>query len=196
MGKYVISEEPLIYKGTPHPHNPQASHPQTEALIFKASFSQLSSSIHDRIYVVPRPPDFVHQYLALSVGIDTKSYVGSLSFFHLTTVSSVNEMLSLSSFNLSNDMLSSANALALPLRMLSESETVTHLLTHIKILIRRRTIAIAALDAGLYSEAIHHFSKIVDGRRGAPQGFLAECYMQRTSAFRAAGRIAYMTWST
>ncbi|RXH79793.1 hypothetical protein DVH24_040940 [Malus domestica] len=44
--------------------------------------------IHNQIYVVPRPPDFVHQHLAPSVGIDTKSYVGSLSFFHLTTVRS------------------------------------------------------------------------------------------------------------
>ncbi|RXH87699.1 hypothetical protein DVH24_034599 [Malus domestica] len=32
------------------------------------------------------PSDFVHQHLAPSVGIDTKSYVGSLSFFHLTIV--------------------------------------------------------------------------------------------------------------
>ncbi|KAB2605064.1 hypothetical protein D8674_004781 [Pyrus ussuriensis x Pyrus communis] len=100
------------------------------------------------------------------------------------------DSFSLSSFNPSNDMLSSANAPATPPRMLSESETVTHLLTHIKLLLRRRTAAIAALDAGLYSEAIRHFSKILDGRRGAPQGFLAECYMQRASAFRAAGRIA------
>ncbi|CAN6575747.1 unnamed protein product [Malus baccata var. baccata] len=28
---------------------------------------------------------FVHQHLAPSVGIDTKSYIGSLSFFHITT---------------------------------------------------------------------------------------------------------------
>ncbi|RXI00827.1 hypothetical protein DVH24_001061, partial [Malus domestica] len=38
--------------------------------------------IHGRIYVVPRPSSFVHQHLAPSVGNDTKSYVGSLSFFH------------------------------------------------------------------------------------------------------------------
>ncbi|KAE8671269.1 hypothetical protein F3Y22_tig00111983pilonHSYRG00097 [Hibiscus syriacus] len=72
----------------------------------------------------------------------------------------------------------------------SESENICQLLSHIKLLIRRRTAAIAALDAGLHSEAIRHFSKIVDGRRPAPQGFLAECYMQRASAYRAAGRIA------
>ncbi|KAL3648098.1 hypothetical protein CASFOL_009066 [Castilleja foliolosa] len=72
----------------------------------------------------------------------------------------------------------------------TESESITHLLCHIKLLIRRKTAAIAALDAGLYSEAIRHFSKIVDGRRGAPQAFLSECYVHRASAYRSAGRIA------
>ncbi|KAE8703583.1 hypothetical protein F3Y22_tig00110467pilonHSYRG00092 [Hibiscus syriacus] len=72
----------------------------------------------------------------------------------------------------------------------SESENISQLLSHIKFLIRRRTAAIAALDAGLYSEAIRYFSKIVDGRRPSPQGFLAECYMQRSSAYKASGRIA------
>ncbi|KAK8588201.1 hypothetical protein V6N13_087145 [Hibiscus sabdariffa] len=73
---------------------------------------------------------------------------------------------------------------------LSEFENISQLLSYIKFLIRRRTAAIAALDAGLYSEAIRHFSKIVDGRRPAPQGFLAECYMHRASAYKASGRIA------
>lgn len=77
-----------------------------------------------------------------------------------------------------------------PKSPLSESETVNQLLAHIKFLLRRRTAAIAAMDAGLHTEAIRHFSKIVDGRRAAPQGFLAECYMYRASAFRSAGRIA------
>ncbi|KAL2535492.1 Heat shock protein DnaJ with tetratricopeptide repeat [Forsythia ovata] len=72
----------------------------------------------------------------------------------------------------------------------TESESISQLLSHIKLLIRRKTAAMAALDAGLYSEAIRHFSKIVDGRRGAPQGFLAECYMHRASAYQSAGRIA------
>lgn len=72
----------------------------------------------------------------------------------------------------------------------TESESISHLLCHIKLLIRRKTAAIAALDAGAYPEAIRHFSKIVDGRRGAPQGFLSECYVHRASAFRSAGRIA------
>lgn len=77
-----------------------------------------------------------------------------------------------------------------PRAPLNETESVTHLLSHIKFLLRRRAAALAALDAGLYSEAIRHFSKIVDGRRAAPQGFLAECYMHRASAHRSAGRIA------
>ncbi|KAK7396949.1 hypothetical protein VNO78_18112 [Psophocarpus tetragonolobus] len=77
-----------------------------------------------------------------------------------------------------------------PRTLLADSESVTQLLGHIKFLLRRRAAALAALDAGLYSEAIRHFSKIVDGRRSAPQSFLAECYMHRASAHRSAGRIA------
>ncbi|XP_054804861.1 uncharacterized protein LOC129307928 [Prosopis cineraria] len=73
---------------------------------------------------------------------------------------------------------------------LTEFEGITQLLSHIKLLLRRRTAALAALDAGLYSEAIRHFSKIVEGRRNVPQGFLAECYMLRASSYRSAGRIA------
>ncbi|KAL0739829.1 hypothetical protein Bca4012_081342 [Brassica carinata] len=77
-----------------------------------------------------------------------------------------------------------------PPRNLTEGENVTHLLAHIKLLLRRRAAAIAAFDAGLFSESIRHFSKIVDGRRPAPQGFLAECYVLRAAAFQSAGRIA------
>ncbi|KAM3376650.1 hypothetical protein P3S68_015365 [Capsicum galapagoense] len=73
---------------------------------------------------------------------------------------------------------------------ITESETVSQLLSHIKLLLRRKAAAIAAHDAGLYSEAIRHFSKIVDGRRGAPQGFMAACYMHRAAAYRSSGRIA------
>ncbi|RAL43566.1 unnamed protein product [Cuscuta campestris] len=72
----------------------------------------------------------------------------------------------------------------------TESESISQLLSHIKLLLRRRTAAMAALNAGLYSEAIRHFSKIVDGRRGAPQGFLAECYLHRAAAYRSSGRMA------
>lgn len=72
----------------------------------------------------------------------------------------------------------------------TESESISQMLSHIKMLLRRKTSAIAALDAGLYPEAIRHFSKIVDGRRGAPQGFLAECYTLRAAAYQSAGRIA------
>ncbi|KAM6558887.1 hypothetical protein CsatA_028126 [Cannabis sativa] len=96
----------------------------------------------------------------------------------------------LSNFPLSGEVSSATNRPASPPQSLSESENVNNLLSHIKLLLRRRTAAIAALDAGLYSEAIRHFSKIVDGRRGAPQGFLAECYMHRAAAYKSAGRIA------
>ncbi|EPS61606.1 hypothetical protein M569_13189, partial [Genlisea aurea] len=65
-----------------------------------------------------------------------------------------------------------------------------HLLSHIKLLLRRKTAAIAALDAGIYSESIRHFSKILDGRRSVPQGFLSECYVLRAAAYQSAGRIA------
>lgn len=71
-----------------------------------------------------------------------------------------------------------------------EDVNLGQLVGHIKVLLGRRTAAIAALDAGHYSEAIRHFSKILDGRRGTPQGFLAGCYVHRANAFRAAGRIA------
>ncbi|OIW12989.1 hypothetical protein TanjilG_15438 [Lupinus angustifolius] len=77
-----------------------------------------------------------------------------------------------------------------PLTPLTETESITHLLTHIKLLLRRRASALAALDAGLHSEAIRHFSKLLDGRRFAPQGFLAECYMHRANAYHSSGRIA------
>ncbi|KAL8139037.1 hypothetical protein V2J09_005038 [Rumex salicifolius] len=73
---------------------------------------------------------------------------------------------------------------------LTESESVNNLIAQIKLLLRRRAAAVAALDAGLYSESIRHFSKVLDGRRPAPQAFLADCHLLRSSAYRAAGRIA------
>ncbi|KAL5996344.1 hypothetical protein ACLOJK_026421 [Asimina triloba] len=72
----------------------------------------------------------------------------------------------------------------------SEAESTAQLLANIKLLLRRRAAALAALDAGLHSEAIRHFSKILDGRRSTPQRFLADCYIHRAAAYRAAGRIA------
>ncbi|XP_010457248.1 PREDICTED: uncharacterized protein LOC104738746 [Camelina sativa] len=73
---------------------------------------------------------------------------------------------------------------------ITESEIVSQLLSQTKLLLRRRTAALAALDAGLYSESIRHFSKIVDSRRGAPQSFLADCLIRRASAYKSADRIA------
>ncbi|KAL1293751.1 hypothetical protein HN51_054405 [Arachis hypogaea] len=91
------------------------------------------------------------------------------------------------SFSLS---LSTA-ATAPPSSPLTESESITQLLSHIKLLLRRRAAALAALDAGVHTEAIRHFSKIIESRRGVtPQGFLSQCYAHRASAQRHAWRIA------
>lgn len=70
-----------------------------------------------------------------------------------------------------------------------DSDLVSYLLHNIKNLLRRRAAALAALEAGLYLEAVRHFSKIIDGRKGTPQGFIAECCMYRAMAYHAANRI-------
>ncbi|KAL8224800.1 hypothetical protein R6Q57_017357 [Mikania cordata] len=72
----------------------------------------------------------------------------------------------------------------------TDSESICHLLSNIKLLLRRKTAAIAAMEAGLYTESIRHFSKIVDGRRCAPAGFVAGCYIRRAGAYQSSGRIA------
>ncbi|KAK6129445.1 hypothetical protein DH2020_036811 [Rehmannia glutinosa] len=107
--------------------------------------------------------------------------------FRRESISLTDDIFSFKKFSLSGENLTN-NQTETPPK--TESESISHLLCHIKLLIRRKTAAIAALDAGLYSEAIRHFSKILDGRRGAPQGFLSECYVHRASAYRSAGRIA------
>uniref|UniRef100_A0A0D9VT50 J domain-containing protein n=1 Tax=Leersia perrieri TaxID=77586 RepID=A0A0D9VT50_9ORYZ len=72
-----------------------------------------------------------------------------------------------------------------------ESEAVSNLLAHVKLLLRRRTAAMAALDAGLPAEAVRHFSKILEARRGVlPHPFAAACLVGRAAAFRAGGRPA------
>ncbi|KAG6432712.1 hypothetical protein SASPL_104297 [Salvia splendens] len=107
--------------------------------------------------------------------------------FRRESISLSDDIFSFNKFPRSGEILVS-NQPQTPLK--TESESISHLLCHIKLLIRRKTAAIAALDAGLYAEAIRHFSKILDGRRGAPQGFLSECYVHRATAFHSAGRIA------
>lgn len=72
----------------------------------------------------------------------------------------------------------------------SESEVITQMLGSIKILLRRRAAGLAALDAGFYLDSARHFSKILDGKKGTPQGFIAECYMHRAVAYQASGRMA------
>lgn len=92
---------------------------------------------------------------------------------------------------LSESPSSSSSSYAFPPRKVSECETVTNLLAHTKNLLRRRSAGFAAFDAGLFSDSIRHFSKILDGRRRpAPQGFLADCYMHRAAAYKSSGKIA------
>ncbi|KAL9347949.1 hypothetical protein Peur_059315 [Populus x canadensis] len=109
--------------------------------------------------------------------------------FRRESISWSEDSFSFSNFPVSSD-ISTSTAPPTPPRNLTESESIPQLLAHIKLLLRRRTAALAALHAGLFSEAIRHFTKIVEGRRGAPQGFLAECYMHRAFAYKASGRIA------
>ncbi|KAF8074457.1 hypothetical protein N665_1101s0019 [Sinapis alba] len=88
-------------------------------------------------------------------------------------------------------LLSDSESSSSPPGKLPECETVSRLLAHTKVLLRRRAAGFAAFDAGHFSESIRHFSKILEGRRRpAPQGFLADCYMHRAAAYRSAGKIA------
>ncbi|CAL9753573.1 unnamed protein product [Musa acuminata subsp. burmannicoides] len=72
----------------------------------------------------------------------------------------------------------------------SELESASQLLSHIKLILRRRAAAVAALDAGLPAEAVRHFSKVLDSRRGLPGSFAASCLIGRAAAYRATGRLA------
>ncbi|RZR72188.1 hypothetical protein BHM03_00011116 [Ensete ventricosum] len=72
----------------------------------------------------------------------------------------------------------------------SESESASQLLAHVKLILRRRAAALAALDTGLPAEAVRHFSKVLDSRRGLPGSFAAGCLVGRATAYRAIGRLA------
>ncbi|KAG2639219.1 uncharacterized protein LOC120662242 [Panicum virgatum] len=73
----------------------------------------------------------------------------------------------------------------------SEAESVSQLLAHVKLLLRRRAAAMAALDAGLPAEAVRHFNKVLDTRRSVlPHPFATACLVGRAAAFRSAGRPA------
>ncbi|XP_074316627.1 uncharacterized protein LOC141652912 [Silene latifolia] len=93
------------------------------------------------------------------------------------------------SFTVDSESTSSSESAVNHRQPLTEIESISHLIAHIKLLLRRRAAAMAALDAGLYTESIRHFSKILEGRRAAPQAFLAECYLHRSDAFKSAGRL-------
>ncbi|GJN10611.1 hypothetical protein PR202_ga28719 [Eleusine coracana subsp. coracana] len=70
----------------------------------------------------------------------------------------------------------------------------SELLAHVKLLLRRRAAAMAALDAGLPTESVRHFTKVLDHarRRGGvlPHPFATACLVGRAAAFRAASRPA------
>ncbi|CAH2063076.1 unnamed protein product [Thlaspi arvense] len=88
-------------------------------------------------------------------------------------------------------LLSESSPSSSPPLNVTECETVSRLLAHTKLILRRRAAAFAAFDAGHFCESIRHFSKILDGRRRpAPPGFLADCYMHRAAAYRSAGKFA------
>jgi hypothetical protein len=73
-----------------------------------------------------------------------------------------------------------------------ECSVSQQLLAHMKLLLRRRDTAVAALDAGFPMEAARQFSKVLDARRGVllPHPFAMACLVGRAMAFRAAGRLA------
>ncbi|KAK1294346.1 hypothetical protein QJS10_CPA16g01632 [Acorus calamus] len=73
------------------------------------------------------------------------------------------------------------------------SRDVARLLAHVKLLLRRRAAALAAHDAGLHAESVRHFTKLLEGGNGSragpvPSTFIADCYVHRARACRAAGR--------
>ncbi|RWW23155.1 hypothetical protein GW17_00012616 [Ensete ventricosum] len=72
----------------------------------------------------------------------------------------------------------------------SDSESASQLLAHVKLILRRRAAAVAALDAGLPAEAVRHFTKVLDTRRGLPGSFAAGCLVGRAAAYRGTGRLA------
>uniref|UniRef100_A0A0E0DWR8 Uncharacterized protein n=1 Tax=Oryza meridionalis TaxID=40149 RepID=A0A0E0DWR8_9ORYZ len=64
-------------------------------------------------------------------------------------------------------------------------------LAHVKLPLRRRTAAVAALDADLPAEAVCHFSKVLDACRGVlPHPFATACLVGRAEAFRSFGKAA------
>ncbi|CAA7388957.1 unnamed protein product [Spirodela intermedia] len=94
-----------------------------------------------------------------------------------------------SSILISNESCPATSSSSPPI-LSTELEGAAHLLSHIKLLLRRRAAAVAALDAGLSTESVRHFTKLLDGRRGTPHSFAAGCLVGRAAAYRDSGRIA------
>ncbi|XP_074561855.1 uncharacterized protein LOC141824690 [Curcuma longa] len=91
---------------------------------------------------------------------------------------------------LSDDSFGGDGGVAVSAPPPSEMESVSQLISHIKLILRRRAAALAALDAGLPAEAIRHFTKVLDSRRGLPGNFAAGCLIGRAAAHKATGRLA------
>eukprot|EP00850_Spirogloea_muscicola_P022007 SM000272S10274 [mRNA] locus=s272:89071:91227:- [translate_table: standard] len=64
------------------------------------------------------------------------------------------------------------------------------LLATTKVLVRRIAAGDAARTAGYPAEAARHYSKVLDGRKGAPQAVVVDLYMRRAACYRALGRPA------
>ncbi|KAH7437196.1 hypothetical protein KP509_05G060400 [Ceratopteris richardii] len=71
----------------------------------------------------------------------------------------------------------------------AEFDLVNHMLANIKLLLRRRGAAEAALEAGLYTESVRHFTMIIDNSKSTPPAFLEDCYLHRAIAYQASGRV-------
>eukprot|EP00850_Spirogloea_muscicola_P024786 SM001508S01368 [mRNA] locus=s1508:393:2078:+ [translate_table: standard] len=64
------------------------------------------------------------------------------------------------------------------------------LLATTKVLVRRIAAGDVARAAGFPAEAARHYSKVLDGRKGASQAVVVDLYMRRAACYRALGRPA------
>ncbi|CAI5470579.1 unnamed protein product [Closterium sp. Yama58-4] len=72
----------------------------------------------------------------------------------------------------------------------SAGETLNRLILVIRFLLWRRSAGDAAFAAGLYLEAVRHYSKVLESKKGIPQSLAASLFLRRAAAFQASSRIA------
>ncbi|CAI5457901.1 unnamed protein product [Closterium sp. Yama58-4] len=72
----------------------------------------------------------------------------------------------------------------------SAGETLNRLILVIRFLLWRRSAGDAAFAAGLYPEAVRHYSKVLESKKGIPQSLAASLFLRRAAAFQASSRIA------